>query len=73
MGFGEGVILGADLADMGGRNHSHETKLKIVSGNFQGNVILPYIVYTKKDMEIQLYVAENKIKMVFSDGIIYRI
>lgn len=73
MGFGDGVLLGADLADMGGRNHSHETILKIVSGNFQGNVILPYIVYAKKDMELQLYVAENRIKMVFCDGVIYRI
>jgi len=73
MGFGEGVVLGADLADLGGRNHSHETILKVISGNFHGNVILPYIVYAKKDREFQLYVAENRIEMVFCDGIIYRI
>lgn len=73
MGFGDGVLLGADLADMGGRNHSHETILRIESGNFQGNVILPYIVYAKKDMELQLYISENRIKMVFCDGIIYRV
>jgi len=73
MGFGDGFVLGADLADMGGRNHTHETTLKIMSGNFQGNVVIPYIVYAKKDMEIQLYMAENSVKMVFCDGIIYRV
>jgi len=73
MGFADGLILGADLADLGGRNHSHKTMLKIVSGNYQGNVILPYLVHVKKDMELQLYISENRIKMVFCDGIIYRV
>lgn len=73
MGFGEGFILGGDLADLGGRNHSHETILRIKSGSYEDNIVLPIIVFAKAGMPIQLYIDEKKIEKVFCDGVIYKL
>ncbi|HBF78038.1 MAG TPA: hypothetical protein DEF85_03225 [Clostridiaceae bacterium] len=71
MGIGEGLILGADFSDFGGRNHTHCTSLNLLSGNFTTKTELPAIIYAKKDMTVNLYMNNNKIRKVFCDGIIY--
>ena len=48
MTSGQGLLLGADLADLAGRNHVHKTKLKIKSGNFTYELNLPVELYYKK-------------------------
>ena len=71
MSSGQGLLLGADLADLSGRNHIHKTKLKIKSGNFAFELNLPVELYLKKGDTIQIYVDNRVIKRVFCDGIIY--
>jgi hypothetical protein len=71
MTSGQGLLLGADLADLAGRNHIHRTKLKIKSGNFVCDLNLPVELYLKKGDTIQIYVDNRVIKRVFCDGIIY--
>lgn len=71
MSSGQGLLLGADLADLAGRNHIHKTKLKIKSGNFAYELNLPVEVYLKKGDTIQIFVDNRVIKRVFCDGIIY--
>jgi hypothetical protein len=71
MTSGQGLLLGADLADLAGRNHIHRTKLKIKSGNFVSDLNLPVELYLKKGDTIQIYVDNRVIKRVFCDGIIY--
>jgi len=71
MSSGQGLLLGADLADLAGRNHIHKTKLKIKSGNFSYELNLPVEVYLKKGDTIQIFVDNRVIKRVFCDGIIY--
>ncbi|MGH4140180.1 hypothetical protein [Clostridium sp.] len=71
MSSGQGLLLGADLADLAGRNHVHKTKLKIKSGNFAYELNLPVELYLKKGDTIQIYVDNRVIKRVFCDGIIY--
>ena len=71
MTSGQGLLLGADLADLTGRNHVHQTKLKIKSGNFAHDLNLPVELYLKKGDIIQIYVDNRIIKRVFCDGIIY--
>lgn len=71
MSSGQGLLLGADLADLAGRNHIHKTKLKIKSGNFAYELNLPVELYLKKGDTIQIYVDNRVIKRVFCDGIIY--
>ncbi|MBZ9633885.1 hypothetical protein [Clostridium sp. FP1] len=68
---GQGLLLGADLADLSLRNHVHKTKLKIKSGNFTYELNLPVELYLKKGDTIQIYVDNRVIKSVFCDGIIY--
>ncbi|MBU3129255.1 hypothetical protein LGL55_03860 [Clostridium tagluense] len=68
---GQGLLLGADLADLSLRNHVHKTKLKIKSGNFAYELNLPVELYLKKGDTIQIYVDNRVIKRVFCDGIIY--
>ncbi|MGH4123289.1 MAG: hypothetical protein ACREV6_10230 [Clostridium sp.] len=68
---GQGLLLGADLADLSLRNHVHKTKLKIKSGNFVYEINLPVELYLKKGDTIQIYVDNRVIKRVFCDGIIY--
>lgn len=71
MSSGQGLLLGADLADLAGRNHVHKTKLKIKSGNFAYELNLPVELYLKKGDIIQIYIDNRVIKRVFCDGIIY--
>ncbi|HEY5588049.1 MAG TPA: hypothetical protein VIK86_03730 [Candidatus Paceibacterota bacterium] len=71
MSSGQGLLLGADLADLSGRNHIHKTKLKIKSGNFSYELNLPVELYLKKGDTIQIFVDNRVIKRVFCDGIIY--
>ncbi|MBU3188048.1 hypothetical protein K9O30_00390 [Clostridium bowmanii] len=71
MSSGQGLLLGADLADLAGRNHVHKTKLKIKSGNFAYELNLPVELYLRKGDTIQIYVDNRVIKRVFCDGIIY--
>ncbi len=71
MTSGQGLLLGADLTDLAGRNHIHRTKLKIKSGNFEHDLSLPVELYLKKDDTIQIYVDNRVIKRVFCNGIIY--
>lgn len=71
MSSGQGLLLGADLADLSGRNHIHKTKLKIKSGNFAYELNLPVELYLKKGDTIQIFVENKVIKRVFCDGIIY--
>ena len=72
MGAGEGFLLGANLSDFGGRNHSHETRLRIKSGNCEEIFDFPIFINAKKDMNIQLYMGEKNIEQIFCDGVIYR-
>lgn len=71
MTSGQGLLLGADLTDLAGRNHIHRTKLKIKSGNFVHDLSLPVELYLKKNDIIQIYVDNRVIKRVFCNGIIY--
>lgn len=71
MGAG-GLLLGADLADFGGKNHSHTTSIEMKSGNYISNIYIPVLLNVRKDMMIQFYIANNKINQVFCDGVIYR-
>jgi hypothetical protein len=71
MTSGQGLLLGADLADLAGRNHIHRTKLKIKSGNFTYDINFPVELYIKKDDTIQMYIDNRVIKRVFCNGIIY--
>lgn len=71
MTSGQGLLLGADIADLAGRNHVHRTKLKIKSGNFVCDLNLPVELYLKKGDTIQIYVYNRVIKRIFCDGIIY--
>ena len=68
---GQGLLLGADLADLVGRSHIHRTRLKIKSGNFTHELDLPVELYIKKGDIIEIYVDNRVIKRIFCDGIIY--
>jgi len=68
---GQGLLLGADLADLVGRSHIHRTKLKIKSGNFSYQLSLPVELYIKKDDILEIYVDNRVVKRIFCDGIIY--
>jgi hypothetical protein len=71
MTSGQGLLLGADLADLAGRNHIHRTKLKVKSGNFTYEINFPVELYIKKDDVIQMYIDNRVIKRIFCNGIIY--
>jgi hypothetical protein len=71
MTSGQGLLLGADLADLAGRNHIHKTKLKIKSGNFASEINFPVELYVKKGDAIQIYLDNRVIKRVFCNGIVY--
>lgn len=71
MGGAEGFFLGANLSDFGGRNHTHETELNLQSGNYEQRFIFPIQMYVKKDMPLQLYFDENRIKRIFCGEAIY--
>jgi len=71
MGAGEGFLLGANLADFGGRNHAHTTELKIESGNFTDEIKLPIYVLAARGMSIQLYLEHKEIRKVLCGGAVY--
>lgn len=71
MGAAEGFFLGANFSDFGGRNHAHETVLRIRSGNYEKTISFPIQMYVKKGMPIQLYLQEGKIKRIFCGDAIY--
>lgn len=71
MGLGTGLLLGADIADLGGRNHIHTTRFKMQSGNSITDIEVPAQLGIRKGMNIQLYFNGNKISKVFCDGVIY--
>ncbi|SET64016.1 hypothetical protein SAMN05660297_03008 [Natronincola peptidivorans] len=68
----EGLLFGGGLADLGGRNHAHETKLKVMSGNVIKTYKFPMHLYVKKNMPIIMYAESQAIKAIFCDGIIYK-
>ena len=72
MGFGEGLLLGANLSDFGGRNHAHSTILTVKSGNCETTLELPIYLDTIRDSEINLYINDNKIFKILTNGRIYR-
>lgn len=67
-----GLFLGGDIVDLGGRNHSHTTKIEVVSGNFKDIIELPILLNVKKDMNIQFYLFDDEIRQVFVDGVLYK-
>ncbi|MDG5788385.1 hypothetical protein QA612_12925 [Evansella sp. AB-P1] len=73
MGAGEGLLLGANLSDFGGRNHSHKTTLLLKSGNSEQEFTFPLHMHVKRGMPIQLYVKENRIHKIFCNETIYQL
>lgn len=67
------MLLGGDLADLGGRHHLHSTELTIRSGNFKLKLELPMEVPAKKGTTIQIYSNFRHPSKVFYDGIIYEV
>lgn len=73
MGVGEGLRPGANLSDFTGRNHTHSTELKIVSGNVTRKMLLPFHLMVKKDQQVKLYLSGGEIRAVFTGEAFYRI
>jgi hypothetical protein len=71
MGAGEGLLLGASFSDFGGRNHSHHTSIRVISGNVKQRLSLPVMVPVKKGMAVELYYEEKNITKIYCDGLIY--
>ncbi|ABR46268.1 hypothetical protein Amet_0025 [Alkaliphilus metalliredigens QYMF] len=71
MGLGEGLLLGANLSDFGGRNHIHNTKLKLMVGNDIHQLELPMQINAKRGMTILFYLEGQKIKHMVCDERIY--
>lgn len=67
----EGLFFGGGLADLGGRNHVHETKVKVICGNVIKDYEFPVHMFIKQGMPIMIYLKGEQIKAVFCDGIIY--
>ena len=60
MGIGEGLLLGANISDFGGRNHTHSTKLTLLSGNTLYDTEVPIHIHAKKGMPLTMYVDQEK-------------
>lgn len=73
MGVGEGLLLGANISDFGGRNHVHSTKLKLLSGNAVYSTEAPIHIHTKKGMTLTMYVDQDKNTLVafLCDDVLY--
>lgn len=73
MGIGEGLLLGANISDFGGRNHVHSTKLKLLSGNAVYSTEIPIHIHGKKGMALKMYVDQEKNTPVafLCDGVLY--
>ena len=63
----EGLFFGGGLADLGGRNHTHETRLKIKSGNCEKEITFPIPFHAVKGKTLQLYFKDGKLTKVFCD------
>jgi hypothetical protein len=63
----EGLFFGGGLADLGGRNHTHETTLTIKSGNCEKRITVPIPFYATKGKPVQLYFKNRKLAKVFCD------
>lgn len=72
MGMGEGLLLGSNWSDFGGRNHTHETHLVVRSGNVTTTMTFPVQLHLKKGMGIQVYLEEGSVVGLVADGIYYR-
>ena len=73
MSIGEGFLLGADLSDLGGRNHTHSINMKLISGNFKFDIDFPINMYAQKGMPINIYLSGSKITAAVCNGIIYQV
>ncbi len=73
MGVGEGLLLGASIGDLGGRNHVHYTKLRLLSGNAIFSTEVPIHIHGKKGMGLTMYVDQEKNNPVafICDGVLY--
>lgn len=71
MGAGEGLLLGANFSDFGGRNHAHETILWIQSGNYEREISFPVHMNVKRGLPIQLYLVDGSIKTILCNETIY--
>ncbi|KPU26828.1 hypothetical protein TR13x_07925 [Caloranaerobacter sp. TR13] len=71
MGVGEGLLLGADFSDFGGRNHTHKTKFKLLSGNVILPITVPISLRIKRGMTVKIYLEKRNIKKIFCDGVFY--
>lgn len=73
MRVGEGLLLGASLADFGGRNHSHNTLVSVRCGNIRTTLRIPMQIAFKKGLTLQIYFSErNRIREFFHDGVVYK-
>jgi len=71
MGNVEGLLLGADFADFG-RNHSHQTRVRIKTGNVVKEFKFPLQIVFRKGCPVQIYLTKaGEITSVFCDGAIY--
>ncbi len=57
--------------DMSKQSRSKETIVAIKSGNAQEEIVLPTMINCKKDMNMQLFMMDKKIKKIFCDGVSY--
>lgn len=71
MGAWEGLFLGANLSDYGGRNHTHITSVRIKSGNIEMELHFPIQISFKKGEPVQIFLDEGDITRVFYDGAFY--
>ncbi len=73
MGTGEGLLLGASIGDLGGRNHVHTTTLTLISGNTMYRTQVPIHLHGKKGMPLTMYIDQEKNKYVafLCDDILY--
>ena len=73
MGVGEGLLLGASIGDLGGRNHVHYTKVNLLSGNALFPMEAMIHIHGKKGQSLTMYVDQEKNNPVafICDGVLY--
>lgn len=69
---GEGILLTKDPSDNFSNDNVGGTKIKLLSGNFKFDLEVPLKIYVKKGYPLKLFIKDNILKCIFSDGIIYR-
>jgi len=72
MGMGEGLLLGANISDFGGRNHAHSTRIQLLSGNAEGVAEFPIPLFARKGSPLQLYTDGKRLNKVFTGEAVYR-